>query len=288
MTLKQALGRARAILTANNIENAPFECELLLRHALKISRVHLYQALDGKLSPEQEEAFWHLIDRRLTGEPSAYIVGYREFYGLDFYVDSNVLMPRPETELLVEKALSLAQRSTVSSIADIGTGCGAIAITLALNMPQTRIYATDISAPALDVALLNCQKYGIADRICFLHGDLLSPLPEPVDLIVANLPYIEEQKLLTKIPLDFEPRLALDGGIDGLEKIRQLCHQVTGKLRPEGSLLLEVGQGQATAVSTLLCALLPSAKIEVTADLSGIDRVVSLCTQPQLLPTPHS
>ena len=276
MTLKQALSRARAILVKNNIEDAPIECELLLRHALKISHVQLYLDLNHELSPEQEETFWHLIKRRLNGEPTAYITGHREFYGLDFYVDSRVLIPRPESELLVEMALNLVQRRSVSTIAEIGTGCGAIAISLALNLPQTKIYATDISAPALKVTLLNCQQHGVANKIYLLHGDMLNPLPEPVDLIVTNLPYVKKSKLHTISSMNFEPQLALNGGSDGLEKIRQLCRQVSSKLRPDGSLLLEIGQGQATAVTTFLRSLFPSAKIEVTSDLAGIERVMSL------------
>jgi len=283
MTLQQALSRAKAILVKNNIEDAPIECELLLRHALKISHAQLYLDLNHELSLEQEETFWHLIKRRLNGEPTAYITEHREFYGLDFYVDSRVLIPRPESELLVEMALNLAQNRTVSTIAEIGTGCGAIAISLALNLPQTRIYATDISASAIDVAQLNCQQHGVVNRIHLLHGDMLNPLPEPVDLIIANLPYVKESELLLAIsPMNFEPQLALNGGSDGLEKIRQLCHQVRSKLRPEGSLLLEIGQGQAPAVTTFLRSLFPSAKIEVTSDLAGIDRVMSLTLPPQL------
>jgi len=277
MTLKQALGKGRTILIANNVEDAPLECELLLRHALNISRVQLYQDIEQKLSPEQEETFWRLIERRLTGEPAAYIIGHCEFYGLDFYVDSHVLIPRPETELLVEKALNLSQKKAISTIADVGTGCGAIATSLALNLPQTRIYATDISAPALDVALFNCRKHRVAERISLLYGDLLDPIPEPVDLIIANLPYVNEKELTHKSSLNFEPGLALNGGSDGLEWIRRLCRQASGKLNFVGSLLLEVGQGQAAAVGYLLHSLFPSAEIEVTPDLGGIDRVVS-CT----------
>ena len=273
MTLKQALGRAREILVANNIEESPLESELLLRHALKISRVQLYLDLDHELSPEQEATFWHLIERRLSHEPTAYIIGHREFYGLDFYVDPSVLIPRPESELLVEKAVKLAQNHPVSTIAEVGTSCGAIAISLALNLPQAKIYATDISAPALKVALLNCQKHGVVDRICLLAGDMLDPLPEPVDLIVANLPYVKESEINVA---GFEPPVALSGGSDGLERIRQLCRQAGNKLRPEGYLLLEIGQGQETAVTTFLRSLFPSAEIEVTPDLSGIDRVISL------------
>ena len=143
MTLKQALSLARDILTASNIEDTPLECELLLRHTLKISQVQLYTSLNQELTPEQEETFWHLIKRRLNGEPTAYIIGHREFYGLDFYVDRRTLIPRPESELLVETAVKLAQSHPASTIAEIGTGCGAIAISLALNLPQAKIYATD-------------------------------------------------------------------------------------------------------------------------------------------------
>ncbi len=276
MTLKQALTRAREILVANSIEDAPLECELLLRHILKISRVQLYLGLDQELSPEQEETSWRLIERRLSHEPTAYITEHREFYGLDFYVDSSVLIPRPETELLVEKAINLGQKHTVFTIADVGTGCGAIAITLALNLPRAKIYATDISALALKAAQINCQKHGVTNRICLLQGDMLGPLPEPVDLIIANLPYVRESELPPICSVNLEPPLALNGGSDGLEKIRQLCRQLSSKLRPKGCLLLEIGQGQRGTVTAFLCSLFPSAKIEVTPDLSGIERVVSL------------
>ena len=286
MTLKQALSQAGAILTANNIEDTSLECELLLRHTLKISRVQLYLDLNCELSPKQEKTFRHLINRRLNGEPTAYITEHREFYGLDFYVDSRVLIPRPESELLVEMALNLAQNRTVSTIADIGTGCGAIAISLALNLPQAKIYATDISTAALDVARLNCQQHGVLSRIHLRQGDMLDPLPEPVDLIVANLPYVKEPELLSISPLNFEPRLALNGGSDGLEKIQQLCRQASSKLRPEGCLFMEIGQGQSNAVTTSLRNLFPSAKIELVSDLSSIDRVVSLVPPTVQLDTP--
>ncbi len=274
MTLKQALSHARILLATRNIEDTPLECELLLRHALKISRVQLYLDLNHEISPKQDKTFWSLVKRRLNHEPSAYITEHREFYGLDFYVDPHVLIPRPESELLVEKALNLAQNHTVSTIVEVGTGCGAIAISLALNLPEAKIYATDISASALKVAQINCKKHRVTDRICFLQGDLLDPLPEPVDLIIANLPYVRETELSQQVK--FEPLLALNGGSNGLEKIHQLCSQVGYKLRPEGCLLLEIGQGQRKAVTTFLRSLFPGAKIEVTPDLSGIDRVVSL------------
>ena len=283
MNLKQAMAHARGLLADNGIEDAPLEGELLLRHVLGISRTQLYLDLNRELSLEQEKILRHLIKRRWRGEPSAYITGHREFYGLDFYVDHSVLIPRPESELLVEKAVKLAQNSKIFTIAEIGTGCGAIAISLALNLPEAKIYATDISAPALEVARFNCQQHGVTDRICFLQGDMLAPLPEPVDLIVANLPYVRETELPRTGPLSFEPMLALNGGADGVEKIDRLCRQASDRLRPEGCLLLEIGQGQGETVTALLRRLFPSAQVEVTPDLSSTERVVSMClTQSRL------
>jgi release factor glutamine methyltransferase len=276
VTIRQALSRARQVLTAHHVEDSPLDSEILLRHALSISRVELYSDLDRRLTPEEDKKFWQLAERRLTGEPSAYITGHREFYGFDFYVDPGVLIPRPETELLVERAIALAKERSVSAMADIGTGCGAIAISLAVNLPGVKIYATDISAAALKIARLNCQKYGVADRVRLLVGNLLAPLSEPVDLILANLPYVRERELSRVNTRGFEPSVALDGGADGLEKIRRLCRQAEAKLNPGGSLLLEIGMGQKEAVTRLLRSLLPKASIEVTRDLSGIDRVVSV------------
>ena len=276
MTLKQALNHARGIFAANSMEDARLESELLLRHTLNISQTQLYIDLNRELSPEHEKVFQQLIERRLSGEPTAYIIGHREFYGLDFQVDPSVLIPRPESELLVEKALQLAQHRPLPTIAEIGTGCGAIAISLALNLPRAKIYATDISDSALKVARANCQKHGVLDRVHLLLGDMLDPLPEPADLIVANLPYVKESELPARFPAGFEPQLALNGGEDGLEKIRELSHQLNDRLHPEGYLLLEVGQGQEKVAINHLSSLFPSANIEVTPDLSGIDRVISL------------
>jgi len=269
---KQALAQSRASLTDHNIDDASIEAELLLRHALQISRAELFTELTCELSPEQEKTFQQLVKRRLAGEPSAYITGHREFYGNDFYVNSAVLIPRPESELLVDKAIELARKRAIATIADIGTGCGAIAVSLALNLPETTVYATDISAAALKVAGVNIQRHGLTGRVRLLRGNMLAPLPKPVDLIVANLPYVKESEL----PPTGEPPLALNGGMDGLDKIARLCGELNGKLTPRGSVLLEIGQGQGEAVVSLLRRCLPSAQIEVSTDLGGIDRVVSL------------
>jgi len=276
MTLRQALRWARKALANHNIEDSRLESELLLRHVLGVSQVRLYQDLNRQLGAKEGADFEQLVKRRLGGEPIAYITGHREFYGADFYIDRHVLIPRPESELLVERALKHAQRYSASTIADIGTGSGAIAISLALGLPQAKIYAIDISAPALEVARLNCQKHGVAGRIYLLQGDMLDPLPEPVDLIIANLPYVRELEVSQMGLASFEPRLALNGGRDGLEKIRRLCRGVSDKLQPGGCLLLEIGEGQDEAVTSFLRRLFPSAKIEIIPDLSGIDRVVGL------------
>jgi len=280
VTLKQVLGRARDVLVANSIEDASLEGEILLRQALGIDRVRLYANLKSELSAEQENEFWHLVQRRLSGEPAAYIAGHREFYGLDFLVDRRVLIPRPETELLVEKAIGLAQTHAIATVADIGTGCGAIAISLALNLPRIKIYASDVATDALEVARINCEKHGVAGRIQLLPGDMLAPLPEPVDLILANLPYVTEQETSQAGLADFEPLIALNGGSDGLDGIRRLGEQATDKLNPQGGMLLEIGWGQGRAVTNLLRRNFPSASLEIIPDLQGIERVISLRLTP--------
>jgi release factor glutamine methyltransferase len=182
----------------------------------------------------------------------------------------------------VEKALRLAQTEQIDTIADIGTGCGAIVISLARNLPRCQLYATDISAAALEVARVNCRKHGVGDRVCVRQGDLLEPLPVAVDLVIANIPYVKQAEVPRAGRPTHEPELALDGGTDGLDKIRRLCHQVSAKLRPHGFLLLEIGQGQGKAVTALLGGLFPGARLEVTPDLGGIERMVCLSLTPAL------
>ncbi len=280
MTLNQVLAQVRDVLATNSIEDASLEGEILLRQALGIDRVRLYANLNSELSAEQENDFWHLVQRRLSGEPTAYIAGHREFYGLDFFVDRRVLIPRPETELMVEEAIRLAQTHNIATVADIGTGCGAIAISLAVNLPRIKIYASDVSAGTLEVARLNCEKHGVAGRIQLLRGDMLAPLAEPVDLILANLPYVTEQEVSTSALADFEPRLALDGGSDGLDGIRRLCEQAADRLNPQGGMLLEIGWGQGRVVTSLIRRHFPSALLEVIPDLRGMERVISLRLTP--------
>jgi len=233
--------------------------------------------------PDQILALSRLIQRRMSHEPTAYITGHKEFFSIDFEVSPGTLIPRPDTELLVERAIELANTAFPQSclIADVGTGCGAIAIALALHLPQAKIYATEISAAALEVTESNCRKHKVGDRVSLLQGDLLEPLPEPVQLIVANLPYISELEL-AKLPLEismFEPQLALAGGTDGLRQIERLLSQARGKLLNGGAVLLEIGYDQGSAVKDLTQKYLPTAKVSVVTDLSGLDRVVTISTR---------
>lgn len=276
MTRQEVLRRARELLTVNHIESASLEAEILLRQALNIDRSQLYTEPDARLTATQEKHFWQNIDRRLHGEPSAYITGKREFFGLEFDVDGSVLIPRPETELLVEKAIERAGKYARPTIADVGTGCGAIAVSLAVYLPHAKIFAVDNSRPALAIARKNCRKHGVIDRVTLLYGNLLDPLPEMVDIIVANLPYVRTEELSQVNTIGFEPRSALDGGADGLQNIREILPQVQENLLPGGCLMLETGIGEAKAVVHLLHGLGLPADIDVWPDLSGIDRVVTL------------
>ena len=276
MNLKQALSQARKNLVDNNVDDASIEGEILLRHVLEITRAQLFSSLDNDIGAAQFDNFMKLVARRANGEPTAYITGHREFYGLDFTVNPHVLIPRPETELLVGKAISLCRKYGYSKITDIGTGCGAIAVSLAVNLPSVKIYATDISSEALKLAEQNCVTHSVAGRIALLPGDLLEPLPEPVDLIIANLPYVRAVDIPAKGPLSFEPQLALNGGEKGLDKIKLICHQAGKKLKKNGSLLLEIGQGQAEEVVDNLHNIFPQAPIDIEKDLSGIIRVICL------------
>ena len=286
MTLAQALQQSARTFSLNGIEDGHLEARILLQHILKLSPAQLYIQTERILSREQVKSLQELIERRLCREPAAYIVGHREFYGTDFCVDSRVLIPRPETETLVAAAFGFAvgYSNHLSSpgrpllIADVGTGCGAIAISLALNLPQSKVYATDISPSALEVARLNCEHHNVMEQIILVQGNLLEPVPEPVDLIVANLPYIRNSELANLSPeiTNFEPRVALDGGESGLEQIRQLLKQAERKIRPGGRLLFEIGQEQEKAVASLINHCLPKAKFEFIPDSSGIDRAVRI------------
>ena len=282
MILREALQSATQTLRKAGIDDASVEAELLLGHILGISKTQLYTEPEKSLTSAETEHLYHFVQRRLDHEPAAYILGHCEFYGIDFCIDCHTFIPRPETELLVEKAVELAQRISQPgkriTIADVGTGCGAIAISLALALPQSKIYATDISASALQVAGMNCQRHAVSSQVELLQGNLLEPLSQPVDMIVANLPYIKscEFRDLSPEVRNFEPTTALAGGEDGLDKIQQILEQMPGKLNYGGCFLLEIGQGQGRVVTSLIKSYFPQASIELISDLGGIERVVKV------------
>jgi release factor glutamine methyltransferase len=268
-------------LTAHSFEEASLEAEILLMHVLDIDRAKLYTLLREELPNGDAEALMQLVNRRLTNEPIAYIIGHREFFGHDFYVAPGVLIPRPESELLVEETIGFVRSHFPGEdpvIAEVGTGSGAIAISLALLLPKAKIYATDISARALDIAKINCERHGVQDRVHLVGGDLLDPLPRLVDIIIANLPYIgdaELGKLGNEIRM-FEPLEALAGGGDGLDKVRQLLVKVGDKLRPEGLVLVEIGCVQGGVVASLRPLLPLAASVELVKDLGGRERVLKI------------
>ena len=278
--MRELLNWAITVLREQGIESPQLDAEILLAHALGLTRSQLYARLDSEPNPAVEETFRSLVGRRSQHEPVAYITGHKEFYRLDLYVDQRVLIPRPETETLVEVSLSIARQKDISPLAEVGVGSGAIAIALAANLPSVNIFAIDASADALAVAELNCQRHGVLDRVRLLPGDLLEPLPEPVGLIVANLPYVSHEDLNTLPPdiTEYEPLSAIDGGEDGLQHIRRLLAQAASKLKLPGIICLEIGATQAPAVNELAREEFPDATVGLVRDLAGLDRVAIIAT----------
>lgn len=268
------------------LDTPRLDAELLLGHVLGLTRAQIHTHPDRKLNAAELGTYRQLIERRRQHEPVAYIIGRKEFYGLDFYVDRRVLIPRPETELLVEKGLEIGRAASHRqvtnlsyiplTVADVGTGCGAIAISLAMHLPQAIIYALDASPQALEVAALNCRRYDVGKRVHLLQSDLLSSLAEPVDLVVANLPYVSraEWEQLPPTITAYEPRFALDGGPDGLDAIRRLLVQARPHLKPQATILLEIGATQGAAMTDLARQHFPRATVEVVQDYAGLDRMV--------------
>jgi release factor glutamine methyltransferase len=250
---------------------------LLLQHSLQVGHPFLVAHRDRALTGEQEQKYRRLIERAGQKEPVPYLVGQAPFYGLEFIVNPAVLIPRPETEQLVEAAVHWANVRRPWRIADIGTGSGCIAVTLALHLPQSRVDAVDISAEALAVAQQNAQRHA-PGRIHFHLGHLLTPLLHQPDLITANLPYVAdgEWTMLDDGVKLYEPAVALRGGPDGLDLIRQLLQQATSKLNPGGAIFLEVGWRQGPAAQHLAQTYFPTAQIDLMADYAGHDRIVAI------------
>lgn len=283
-TTQEALARARARLREAGGSSPDLDAAVLLGHVLEMSRAALYTHPDRHVSEDEQARYTLLVERRARGEPVAYLTSHREFMGLDFLVDRRVLIPRPETELLVEAALAEVHRRAETSlpslrVADIGTGSGAIAIALAVHEPRLPlIYATDLSADALLLAAENARRLNVAERVYFLQGDLLEPLPEPIDLLLANLPYVAPDEL-ELLPVDvrkYEPHLALFGRNNGLGHIERLLASVPPLLKPGASLLLEFGYDQRESLGQMIHALLPNAQARFVSDYAGWDRLVAI------------
>jgi release factor glutamine methyltransferase len=270
-----------------DIDTPQLDSAVLMAHILGVSKTWLYAHPQRRLTENEITRYEALVRRRICQEPVAYLVGYRSFYGLDITVDDHVLIPRPETELLVERVLAhvryLFSQGVTPCVADIGTGSGAIATAIAVNAPGTLVYAVDVSDDALAVAAKNVWRYGLGEQIQILPGSLAGPLPEPVDVIVANLPYVATADLPGLPPQvrDYEPLLALDGGPDGLQVIRAFfdgCAGTTTKLKPGGRIYLEIGATQGIAVCSLAGLAFPGAIIDVLPDYAGLDRIVVVAT----------
>ena len=238
----EALRWATELLDNKGIESARLEAEILLAHVLKVGRLYLYINPEQELSQEQIDNYNKLVQRRLEYEPTAYILGHREFMDLDLIVNEDVLIPRPETEVLVETVIDhLNDITRMIRIADIGTGSGAIAISLAKSLPNAAVEAVDVSEEAINIAKLNADRYGL--RITFHLGDLLSPLNgKKYNAIVSNPPYIPSQVIdgLQAEVKDYEPRMALDGGNDGLDFYRRLINEAPKLLNYNGLLAVEI------------------------------------------------
>ena len=280
MNLGTLLAEARKRLADHGIDDASLEAEVLVRHVLELDRAALHASPERPVSEAESRAIHRLIERRLTGEPTAYITGHREFYGLDFIVTPDVLIPRPETELLVDLALAGIKENGYKTAADIGTGSGNIAVCLAVSVPDLMVTPIDIRGNALIIAMQNAARHKVIDRMHFELGDLLEPLEEPVDVICANLPYVTTSELIVDGPLHFEPQDALDGGPDGLDVFRDFVPMVPYALKPGGSLYLEIGEGQGEAVKEMVNRDLPGAFVSVHRDLAGRDRVVMVRLTP--------
>lgn len=295
-TIREAIQLATQQLTHERqqknlpVENPRLDAQLLLGHVLGKERSYLYSYPDQELDELQQNQWQALLARRALGEPVAYLVGSKEFYGLEFIVDRRVLIPRPETELLVEAALNIChqhlERGQTPVVADIGAGSGAIPISVAVHEPRLpAIYASDISPDALAVTRLNCERHQVTGRVRLLQGDLLAPLPEAVDLLLANLPYVGTHEQYTLLPdvVNYEPHLALFSGPEGLDILRRLFEEARWdqKLRANATLLLEIGYQQQQPLTRLARAIWPEAHITCIRDYAGWDRVLRIETRAQ-------
>jgi release factor glutamine methyltransferase len=276
LTLGEAITKTTAFFREKGLENPRLEADLILAHVLDLSRVKLYTDWERPLETAELEASRDLISRRLQGWPLAYLTGRRSFLSWEFFVNEAVLIPRPETELLVEAVYNRLKACPVINGIDIGTGSGVIAISLAKLLPESRWQAVDFSAAALAVAAQNAEALGVAERIQFRQGDLLGPCREDgvlFDVIVSNPPYVPDSVIATLQPeVQREPRMALAGGPDGLDIYRRLLPGARSLLKPGGIIALEHGDDQRPALLEIAAGI--GLACETLDDLAGKDRVL--------------
>ncbi|HHY56382.1 MAG TPA: peptide chain release factor N(5)-glutamine methyltransferase [Chloroflexi bacterium] len=275
-----AINAATQRLEEAHITTARLDAQVLLAHVLGVDRSWLFAHYEHVLTEEQADQFMDLVVRRVAHEPVAYLVNHKEFYGIDLYVDPHVLIPRPETEMLVDQVLAeiAIRHGQRLIIADVGTGSGAIALAVAANAPNTHIYALDISANALAVAQRNVARYAMGEQITLVRSDLLAKLPMRADIVVANLPYVtnDDYVMLEPDVHNYEPKGALVGGPLGLDLITRLLRQLPRHVTPDAFVALEIGYNQGAAVIGLVETLLPQAtQVELHRDYQGHDRVVT-------------
>lgn len=256
LPLLEVLRATERYLSDRGVDSPRLNAEHLLAHALGLKRMELYLQFDRPLTEPERAPLREMVKRRGAREPLQHILGTAEFHGRSFLSDPRALVPRPETEQLVELALELAKAHASPALLDLGTGSGVIALTLALELPAAALHATDLSPDALALAADNAARHQLTGRIRFTQTDLLPPDETKFDLILANLPYIPTAEIATLSPeVRHDPATALDGGADGLDLIRRLIAEAPARLAPGGALLLEIGAGQADAVNALLSAL---------------------------------
>lgn len=273
-TIQTALQIARQRIRAAS-DSAALDAQVLLAHLLDVDRAYLLAHSDRILTDDEYQRYVLLVERCAAGEPLAYILGRRGFYDREFMVSPAVLVPRPETELLLEKALAFAKSRASLTAVDVGTGSGALAVTFAALCPQAAVYATDISLAALAVAQQNAALQQA--KVTFYEGDLLLPLVEraiKIDLLMANLPYIPSAEVPTLAVSQHEPLLALDGGADGLVLVRRLLEQSARLLNAGALTMLEIGAGQGAAAVAVAQAAFPTSDVHFDVDYAGHDRLV--------------
>ncbi len=276
LTLQQLCQQATEQLEAIDVDAPRLSAEVILAHALDITRTQLLTRLDRSPNPDQLALFQTNLERVLKDEPLAYVVGHREFYDLDLITDRRALIPRPETECLIEFALERLANHPAPRIADIGTGCGGIAVTLAKHLPRAHVIATDLSAEAVDLVRENAVRHGVADRIDFRVGSLLEPVTETLDLLAANLPYIDDKDwpYLQKTIRGHEPKMAFLGGPDGLDLMRAMLKDAPRVVKAGALILMEIGAYKRDDVTAIAQPHFPSAQITVRPDYAGLDRLV--------------